>query len=279
MYGSPAVDPTFTVTEAHRTLRLVVHDTAKFTAVYSPVAPDHGKMMHLFLVSMPGMEQFAHLHPVQSDSLVFTTEVPALPSGNYRMFGDLTLENGLSITVTNTVQIPAARGRIAASDSDDVWTSDSIATPISPHAMHRLRGGYSLEWSGDSTPLVSRQPIDLKFTVRDAKGGVAMLQPYLGMAAHAVILRNDASVFIHLHPMGTVSVAGQEFFRARDRGDTTASGRLRPSALTMTAMPAMIMNGALSFPYEFPKPGRYRIWVQVKPASQVLTGTFDVDVR
>jgi hypothetical protein len=39
------------------------------------------------------------------------------------------------------------------------------------------------------------------------------------------------------------------------------------------------MNGHLAFPYEFPKPGRYRIWVQVKPESQVLTAAFDVDVR
>jgi len=39
------------------------------------------------------------------------------------------------------------------------------------------------------------------------------------------------------------------------------------------------MSGRISFPYEFPKPGRYRIWVQVKPGARVLTGTFDVDVH
>jgi hypothetical protein len=44
-------------------------------------------------------------------------------------------------------------------------------------------------------------------------------------------------------------------------------------------MTSMMMSGQLSFPYEFPKAGRYRIWVQVKPRDAVLTGMFDVDVR
>ena len=44
-------------------------------------------------------------------------------------------------------------------------------------------------------------------------------------------------------------------------------------------MPSMAFSGELSFPYEFPKPGRYRVWVQVKPREQVLTGMFDVEVR
>jgi hypothetical protein len=39
------------------------------------------------------------------------------------------------------------------------------------------------------------------------------------------------------------------------------------------------MSGDISFPYEFPKAGRYRVWVQVKPADRVLTGVFDVEVR
>jgi hypothetical protein len=36
--------------------------------------------------------------------------------------------------------------------------------------------------------------------------------------------------------------------------------------------------GALSFPYEFPKAGRYRLWVQVKIAGKVQTAVFDAEV-
>jgi hypothetical protein len=74
-------------------------------------------------------------------------------------------------------------------------------------------------------------------------------------------------------------MAGQAIFQARDRGDTTSLGRLQPSALQPMSMGGMRMNGEFAFPYEFPKPGRYRIWVQFKPAGTVLTGVFDADVR
>lgn len=279
MYASPAAEPTMTVDAKHRTLRLAVHDTARFLAINSPVAPDHGKMMHLFLVRLPGMDAFAHLHPVQSDSLIFNTEVPALPSGRYRLFGDLTFENGLSLTVTNTLDLPDAKGAVTPSDSDDAWTLSPSIARIAPGAVASLGDGYTMTWSGDATPLAANRTTDLRFVVRDAKGAVAQLQPYLGMAAHAVILRDDQSVFIHLHPMGTVAPISQRVFALRDRGDTTSTGRLRADSLAAATLPVMSMSGELTFPYEFPKPGRYRVWVQVRPDRRVLTGAFDVDVR
>jgi hypothetical protein len=279
MYRTPAADVSVVSDASHRTLRLVVHDTSQFHAIYAPVAPDHGKMMHLFLVKLPNMDEFAHLHPVQTDSLIFTTQVPALTAGRYRLFGDITLENGLSLTVTNTVDLPAAKGLVAPSDSDDAWTRTASSTAITVYVPQALGDGYTMAWAGTKAPLEQKRSTDLRFLVRDASGSVVRLQPYLGMAAHAVVLRDDGSVFIHLHPMGTVGTASQQIFALRDRGDTTARGRLRTESLAAGPTLPMKMSGELSVPYEFPKPGRYRVWVQVKPAHRVLTGTFDVDVR
>jgi hypothetical protein len=279
LYESPAMGPTITNDAAHRTLDLVIRDTARFHVIYSPVTPDHGKMMHLFLIGVDSQAvRFAHLHPIQTDSLHFSTQVPWLPAGRYRAFGDLTLENGLSLTVTNTVDLPALAGRIAPTDSDDAWTEVAHPTPLSPGASAPVGDGYSIAWTGAST-LSAKTPVDLRFTVRDASGKVVQLHPYLGMAAHAVVMRDDGSVFIHLHPMGTVATAGQQAFAVRDRGDTTPSGRLRTENVGASEMTGMPLSGDLDLPYEFPKAGRYRVFVQVKPATRVLTGVFDVDVR
>jgi hypothetical protein len=76
-----------------------------------------------------------------------------------------------------------------------------------------------------------------------------------------------------------VATTAQQIYKARDRGDTTARGRLRPEALADSSMMPMSFGGALSFPYEFPKAGRYRIWIQAKPGHEILTGAFDVEVR
>jgi hypothetical protein len=55
------------------------------------------------------------------------------------------------------------------------------------------------------------------------------------------------------------------------------------SATSMSGMPNMDMNSAalpnvVTFPYGFPSPGHYRIFVQMKHDTTVETGIFDVNV-
>jgi hypothetical protein len=94
-------------------------------------------------------------------------------------------------------------------------------------------------------------------------------------------MRDDGAVFIHLHPMGTVSAAAQATFDLRRPADTISGAvgaRLAAQDSAMAGMPHAFPAGRLSFPYAFPQPGHYRIWVQVKRHGQVETAAFDAEV-
>lgn len=287
MYRPPAVDASVTVDSAgggvvRRTLSLSLHDTASYRALLSAVIPDHGKMMHLFLVKDPDLDAFAHLHPTQTDSLGFGTDVPGVPAGRYRLFGDLALENGTTLTVSTSVDLPPLPLVPAPPrDSDDAWSVAPAVARLWPGATVPIENGRLLMiWAGTATPFHAGEVTELRFAVRTRDGAPATLEPYLGMAAHAVVMDHDGSVFVHLHPMGTVSAAAQEVFVLRDRGDTTRAGGLRAGSTGMNTTMQMAAPVASEFtlPYEFPKPGRYRIWVQVKADGVPWTAAFDADV-
>jgi hypothetical protein len=280
MYRPPAADATVERADSGAVLDLRIRDTASFKTIFAPVIPDHGKMMHLIVVSKDGHRVFGHFHPRQVDSLHFRGALGGIPSGDYAVFGDVVLANGLSQTVTTGLHWPDDRSGAAPADADDAtWREDSSGVGGVGRAV-ALGDGLSLAWTGDEAPLAANEPADLRFEVRDASGRVATLAPYLGMAGHAVVLKSDDSVFVHLHPMGTVSTSAQQTFLARDRGDTTSSGDVLLNGADAMAMP-MSLDGRLDFPYEFPKAGRYRVWVQVRARAggRVLTGAFDLDVR
>ena len=207
----------------------------------SPFIPDHGKLMHLFLVREPGLDAFAHLHPVpQGGQDRFEAALPPLPAGRYRVYGDVVHESGFPQTLTDIVEIPAVPPG-PATDPDDSW--------------HR-EGDGGLRWL--KTPLVAGREVDLRF-----EAGVP-LEPYMGMMGHAVITRPDGEVFVHLHPVGSFSMASQQAFERR-MGLSSSHAHQHPSSV-------------VSFPYEFPRPGQYRIWVQVKSGGRIVTGAFDAEV-
>src|SRR5258706_20728 len=99
-------------------LRLRV-DSAERQGDWTPPIPDHGKIMHLFLVG-EGPRAFAHLHPTRRSDTEFETALPPLPAGAYHVYADVTHENGFSETLTNRVQIPPP-----SSEMKRLWLGNS----------------------------------------------------------------------------------------------------------------------------------------------------------
>jgi hypothetical protein len=136
-------------------------------------------------------------------------------------------------------------------------------------------------WKRADGPIVAGQDASLRFAVQAADGRAAALEPYMGMAGHLMLTRDDGAVFVHLHPLGTISWAAQQTFLVRGRADTAwgvVGRRLTEAQGPMGRMGAPA-TADVSFPYAFPKPGLYRLWVQVKRSGRILTGVFDTEVQ
>jgi hypothetical protein len=173
---------------------------------------------------------------------------------------------------------PIDSNGVHALGADEAWSMDD-ALPVS-RAMKEIRGHDGqlyMYWNGPET-VVANRPGVLRIGVSDRKGGPVSIEPYLGMSGHAVVVREDGKVFIHLHPSGTSSMASSEAFLLRDRGDTTADGRLRLDSSSMSHQAAPQQLRQIDFPYAFPSAGRYRVYVQVRAQGEVHTTAFDVRV-
>ncbi len=246
---------------------------------WTPLIPDHGHLMHLFLVRARSLDGFAHLHPLPLDSATFETALPPLPAGPYRVYADIVHESGFTETLVATAEIGSPATAWRPSDPDDAWLSGNVKREKGN--VVPLADGSTMTWERADTPFVVDQDAPLRFTVTGPDGKPAALEPYMGMAAHAMITRDDGAVFVHLHPAGTISVTAQETFVVRQPSDTV-QGELskRLAAMEMASGDRKaVAAGEVSFPYAFPQPGHYRIWVQVRHSGRIETGVFDVDVR
>jgi len=243
---------------------------------WTPLVEDHGKLMHVFLIS-EDMSSFAHVHPDSKDSIDFPARLPPLPGGRYRVFGDVVHESGFTHTLVSALDIPATLQLPAGTaDPDDSWL---IGLKPNEGSTAALEDGSTIEWERPKK-FVAGNPGALRFVVKNADGSPASLEPYMGMAGHAVVARADGAVFVHLHPMGTISMASQMAYVMRTAEDSVR-GRLgkRVSEAEMSAMShAAIHSNVVSFPYAFPREGPYRVWVQVKRGGKVLTAAFDANV-
>lgn len=234
---------------------------------YNALLPDHGKLMHLFLVREDDMSVFAHLHPVSRtpDAMDFDVVLPPLPAGRYRVYGDIVHESGYAQTLVAAVDLPSpGASSTPPSDADDSWTSEG---PVTPEARRANIGddGAAIVWGDAPSMVAAGTDLTLAFAVRDSAGAVLDVEPYMGMAAHVIVASHDHEVFAHLHPSGSVSMAALQKF----------AGAAADSHEGHVAT----LDSRVDVPYAFPRAGRYRLWVQVKRAGRVHTGVFDTDVR
>jgi hypothetical protein len=291
-------------------------------SMLSLLIPDHGKIMHTVLVRTSGLDAFAHLHPERIDSTTFKAALPGLPAGKYIVYSDIVRYSGFAETIVDTLVIPQIKDHAGNGEDTYVVTDpldmpgkvpldDNVVICGKPGTKTVFKDGSYAVWEGKpDRPLESGKPYLLNFEVFNPDGSAFLPEPYLGMTGHAVVLRSDGSVYIHLHPSGSFSMAAEQTFKTRVSDTIKIARRPSPAAFrdsvdqhlaklnamstlereeflmtemgmydsTGTGMSGMEHGNLISFPYAFPKEGRYRVFLQVKRNEKVLTGAFDVRV-
>lgn len=237
------------------------------------VIPDHNHLMHLFLIELPGMNRMWHLHPTLAADGAFVDDLPTMPPGRYQVFADVVDARGFPWTLVGTIDLPQINGA-ALSGDDSTWSGESLASGQDT-TTSQLPDGARMIWRRGPAPLKANSAMEFRFSVVDSDGNpVRDLVPYMGMAAHAEIVRADFSVFAHVHPSGSAPMASLKMAQAGLLGDAPAMPNGMTMAPTSGTVPAEV-----SFPYGFPQAGNYRIFVQVKRAGKVETGVFDARVQ
>jgi hypothetical protein len=228
LYQPYAMDAAVEMDAGFPSLRLTVTDE-RFRRG-APLVPDHGKLMHLFVISMEEPGAFAHLHPARTQWDVFEVALPELPPGRYRLYADVTHETGFSHTLTHTITLPeressgpGMRTQLQP-DADDSWwieagRPDLLEQGATPSGQIRgLNEDLRMQWHRAGS-LGADEDTELQFSVLDAAGGRVGLEPYMGMLAHVVVANREGTVFTHLHPSGSISMASQQLFELRASGN------------------------------------------------------------
>lgn len=227
--------------------------------------PDHGHLMHLYVIGEPDAKRVWHLHPEMTSGGIFSQWLPPMPAGRYKLYGDVVHRSGFPETAVAELDVPVDIAGTSLTGDDAAG-----ARGESPDGAH-------IVWDRDSSaPLRAKKVSLFKFRLVDKAGNpVPDQELYMGMLGHAAFIKNDGTVFAHIHPSGSVSMAALMVANPSppDHGMQHPMNQM-PNQMPMNGLPA-----EADFPYAFPTPGDYRIIVNMKHGGVIETGIFDAAVQ
>jgi hypothetical protein len=222
-------------------LRLTVREPAT-RAVVRDFVEVHEKRYHLFVIS-EDLEHYDHVHPVQQTDGSYLVDVVLPRAGYYKLYSDFLPLGGTPQVIPAVLVTAGATADLASRPAHLV--PDSTPT--------RAAGDMRITLGLPSDGLAAGRDEKLHYHVVDAKTGepVTDLEPYLAAFGHTLVLSEDTLHYVHAHPV-----------------------ELLPDG------PGPVGGGPdLTFKALLPRPGRYRVWTQLKRHGLVSTVAFTVEAR
>jgi hypothetical protein len=227
--------------------------------------PDHGHLMHLYAIRQPGMDAAFHLHPAPVAAGELSMALPAMPEGTYRLYADIVHASGFPETLTADLVVPPNLAAVPLA-AEDAAAAPPALSQGKLGTAYKLPDGYTMVWDRPED-LRANAAYAFRFRLLDSAGQPAGDErPYLGMAGHAAFVKTDGTVFAHTHPEGSAAMQAMMLANPMDMSEPEHSDSEQ-------------ISPTVEFPYGFPSPGRYRIFIQMKHAKTVETGVFDAEVH
>jgi hypothetical protein len=220
-------------------LRFTVRHPVSGAAVRD-LAIVHEKPFHLFVVSQD-LEHYQHIHPEpQPDgSLLVALTLPR--PGYYKLYADFFPVGGRPQVIPEALVTADAAGDLASSG----------ARLVPDLALRKTAGDLVATLQVPGAGLVAGRDEKLVFEVADATTGAPVrdLEPYLGAFGHTLVISEDTLHYVHAHPV-----------------EMLPAGVAEPRG-----------GPVLTFKALLPKPGRYRMWTQLKRRGVLSTVSFTVE--
>jgi hypothetical protein len=200
----------------------------------------HDKQFHLFIVSHD-LEYYDHVHPDMQPDGSWVIDVTLPKAGHYKLFSDFLPVGGSPQVVPQL---------LVAGDPGDL--ESARAHLPAGEGSDKTTGSMTISLTLPADGLVAGRDEKLQYHVVDTRTGkpVTDLEPYLAAYGHTLVLSEDTMEYVHAHPVELLP----------EKIETAAGG----PDLTFKAL--------------LPKPGRYRLWTQLKRGGVVSTARFTVTV-
>lgn len=222
------------------------------------------KRMHLIVVDR-GLQSFAHLHPALAANGHFYFTLHVARAGRYLVYADV-VPHGIAQQV---FRFPIDFGRSAVAR-----TKPSNAIAPASGAVARS-GPYTVAL--DRLTVGAGRETHVGVTISNARDGrlATDLRPYLGGAAHAVLIDTRTLDYLHVHPVAATQAGSADDAMTSDTGGMGAMPGMTAAPLADDAHVAP----KLALHLVAPQPGTYKLWLQFRGADGLHVAPFTLVAR
>jgi hypothetical protein len=208
-------------------------------AVVRDFAIVHEKPFHLFVVSQD-LEDYQHIHPEPQPDGSLAVELTLSRPGYYKLYADFLPVGGRPQVLPEVL--------VTGDTATDLGSSTARLVPDT--TRRKTAGSVAATLELPPAGLVAGRDEKLVFHVADPATGAPVrdLEPYLGAYGHTLVMSEDTLHYVHAHPVEALPAGVND-----PRGGPD-----------------------LTFKALLPRPGRYRIWTQLKRAGVVSTVSFTI---